>query len=366
MPIPFQPSLPAAPCFDAARDAWIFSRYIDVSAALHETSLRPSSASFEPGTPGESPQHARLVAEVQADIARMSTPAWRTHMEQTLASRLRHERGRRRIDLVREIIHPWATTMLVTLNGGEAIYSRHLAQISERLFSGSKSNAESRQDTGRELAHGSGASEQELDRMLEGRELLLSRPMFIGLTQTIPSFLAKAWLALLQHPGQIAQLIDDPKLMANATEELLRYAGVVHTLYRRSTRDLRIGDIPIREGQLVILELDSANFDPERFDQPERLNVTRQPAGHLGLGKGLRACVGSFLARMACSVATPILLATHPRLLPRREVQWTGDSTMLWPLSIQINFARSVAPRESPAHESTVAHIHDTSDLLAG
>jgi len=338
MPVPFQPSLPSAPCFDAARDAWMLSRYSDVAAALREASLCQSTAHNEPAMLDESAYRGRLAADVQADIARMSTEEWRTQMDETLSSLIQKAQPRRCVDLVREVIHPWATTMLVTLNGGRAFHSRRLAQISERLFYGPTGEEEFGQGD-EELAERRNVSEEELNHMLEARELMLSKSMFFGLAQTLPSFLAKAWLALLVNPDQIAKLVDDPKTMRSATEELQRYAGVVHTLYRRATRDLRIGDIRIREGQLVILELDSANFDPEKFDHSERMDVTRRAAAHLELGTGLHSCVGSFLVRMACSVATPVLLAARPLLLHDREILWTGDRTMLWPLSIPVRFS---------------------------
>ena len=309
---------------------------------MRETSLCQATANNQPTTPDENTQHSRLAADVQADIARMSTEEWRTQMDETLSSLIQRAKPRSCVDLVREIIHPWATTMLVNLNGGRAFHSRRLAQISERLFYGPTAEEESPQSDD-ELTQRRSASEAELNRMLDDRQLMLSKSMFFGLTQTLPSFLAKAWLALLEHPDQIAKLVDDPKTMSNATEELQRYAGVVHTLYRRSTRDLRIGDIDVKEGQLVILELDSANFDPEKFEHSDRMDVTRRATGHLGLGTGLHACVGSFLVRMACSVATPILLAARPLLLRDREILWTGDRTMLWPLSIPISFAATEA-----------------------
>lgn len=338
MPIPFQPSLPGAPCFDAARNAWILSRYADVAAALREPLLCRATAHDEPAAPNGS-AHARLHVDVQADLARVNTAAWRRHMEETLGGRFRQAKGRRRLDLVREIIHPWATTMLVTLNGGDALNSRRLAQIGEILFYGPAVQARLVQNLNLGPDKRSAAPEEELDRMLDGRQLLLSKSMFFGLTQTMPSFLAKAWLALMKYPDQIAKLRDNPKLMLNATEELLRYAGVVHTLYRRSASDLSIGDAHIREGQFVILEIDSANFDPDQFEHPERMDVTRPTAAHLGLGTGLHAGIGSFLARMACSAATPVLLAARPLLAPNREVVWTGDRTVLWPMSIPIRFA---------------------------
>jgi len=339
MPIPFQPPLSSAPCFDVARDAWILSRYADVAAALREASLCPSTAANEPIMPDESAQYGRLAADVQADIARMNTEEWRTQMDETLTGLIQQAEPRSCVDLVREIIHPWATTMLVTLNGGRAFHSRRLVQISERLFYGPDGEEEPEQSDDEELARRRRTSEHELNRMLDARELMLSKSTFFGLTQTLPSFLAKAWLALLENPDQMIKLVDDPKTMSSATEELQRYAGVVHTLYRRATRETVVGDICVREGQLVILEVDSANFDPDTFEHSDRIDVTRRAAGPLGLGTGLHACVGSFLVRMACSVATPILLAARPLLLRDPEVLWTGDRTMLWPLSVPVRFS---------------------------
>ena len=124
---------------------------------------------------------------------------------------------------------------------------------------------------------------------------------------------------------------------------LLRFASVVHTLYRRSKRDMDIGDAHIKEGQLVILEIDSANFDPDQFEHSERMDVTRPATSHLGLGTGMHACVGSLLVRMACSVATPVLLAARPLLAQNREVVWIGDATVLWPMSVPIRFSAAHA-----------------------
>jgi cytochrome P450 len=133
-------------------------------------------------------------------------------------------------------------------------------------------------------------------------------------------------------------LVEEPKLMPNAIEELLRYAGVVHTIYRRAGKDLRIGEADIAEGQLAILKLDSANFDPEKFEEPERLNVGRRTAGPLGLGTGLHACVGAVLVRMACSVVMPVFVEAAMVLEPWGGVRWTRDKTLLWPSSVPVRF----------------------------
>jgi len=160
--------------------------------------------------------------------------------------------------------------------------------------------------------------------------------MFFGFSQTLSSYLSKSWLALLLHPQQCEQLLANPTLTANATGELLRYAGVVHTIRRAANADVCIGSACIHRGQIVLLEVDSANFDPARFDNPHQLDFTRRGGGHLALGRGLHACVGSYLVRMASCVAIPKFVEAGLMLDPNREVVWTGDRTLLWPLVVPV------------------------------
>jgi cytochrome P450 len=124
--------------------------------------------------------------------------------------------------------------------------------------------------------------------------------------------------------------------MPSATEELLRYAGIVQTLFRYASADLNLGDTSIKQGQLVILKVASANYDSSRFDRPECLDVSRRSSGHVGLGTGVHACVGSVLVRMACTVITPIFLSASPALDGKSTPVWTGDTTLCWPFVVPI------------------------------
>jgi cytochrome P450 len=333
---PFCPAAPIAAYFDAGQNAWVLSRYADVFAGLRESSLGQTAGKHE-AIVDEAAQHARLYAEVQSDIERMSTAWWRAQMVEVMTDLLAKARRQGRVDLVRDVIQPWSTTMLVLLNAGGAADSERLREISERMFPGASGGR-----VRRKLAAWRGKRAQaELDRMLEGGQLRVGRSMFFGLTQTLPSFLAKSWLALLENPGEMARLVRDPLLMPAATEELLRYAGVVHTFYRRAVKDVQVGEAEIAEGQLVILKLDSANFDPEKFEQPEVLDVGRRTAGQLGLGTGMHACVGAVLVRMACAVVTPMFLEAG--LVLGGGARWASDKTLLWPVSVPVGFTTELS-----------------------
>ncbi|GGU99747.1 cytochrome P450 [Kitasatospora herbaricolor] len=125
--------------------------------------------------------------------------------------------------------------------------------------------------------------------------------------------------ALLTHPGERARLDADPALWPRAVEELVRWCGPVQlTGPRWATEDLTFRDTRIRRGEAVQLVLVAANFDPRRHPHPERLDLTREPAGpgeqQVGFGHGIHSCPGAGLARQEAEVALAALLRRHPGL----------------------------------------------------
>jgi cytochrome P450 len=145
-----------------------------------------------------------------------------------------------------------------------------------------------------------------------------------------PHLIGNATLALLTHPDQLALLREDPALMPGAVQELLRWCGPsVVAMMRYATEDVTVAGVPIRRGDRVQLVLGSANHDPRRFPDPERLDITR-PAeavgtAHLGYSTGAHYCLGATLASMEGEVALAALLHRHPDLalaVPPEKVEW--------------------------------------------
>jgi cytochrome P450 len=323
-----QPSPPAVPRFDSSRNAWILSRHADVYAALREPALVQASARNR--NTGVDP--SEIHAKVQADIARLSALEFRIQMERRASAIINRAVHEQPVDLVKVIVQPWSVAAMLALNGAPSVRSKRLAGIAGRLFySGSGHRDPASRLRNKWFAWRRKTAAAALERMDRRRQLGISQPMFSGLTQTLPSFLARAWLALLQHPDQQAKLSAEPDLMPGAVEELLRYAGIVHTLYRLASRDVSVGEAQIVEGQSVILKLDSANYDPARVEEPHRLDITRRSAGHVGLGAGLYACAGAALVRSAFAIVTPLFLAAEPTLDPGTAVVWTSDTSIRWP-----------------------------------
>jgi len=144
--------------------------------------------------------------------------------------------------------------------------------------------------------------------------------------ETTSNMLGLGALALLRHPEQLALVRDDPAAVAPAVEELLRFLGIVHSgIPRTTTRDVEVGGIAIPADSLVILALATANRDPRFLADGDRLDVTRDAAGHVAFGHGVHHCLGAPLARMEMRIAFPALLRRFPRLalaVPFDEVEF--------------------------------------------
>ncbi|BBY71994.1 MULTISPECIES: cytochrome P450 [Mycobacterium] len=133
--------------------------------------------------------------------------------------------------------------------------------------------------------------------------------------ETTANMISLGTVALLQHPSAFERLgqTDDPALIANVVEELMRYLSIVHSQVDRvATEDLVIGGQLIRAGEFVMMNLPAGNWDTEFVDDPESFDIHRNTRGHLGFGYGVHQCIGANLARVEMQVA----FATLARRLP--------------------------------------------------
>ncbi|NMH77498.1 cytochrome P450 [Pseudonocardia xinjiangensis] len=148
------------------------------------------------------------------------------------------------------------------------------------------------------------------DEELRGMSLIL---LAAGL-DTTANMLALGTFALLRNPAQLAALRVDPTLADQAVEELLRYLSVAKTFMRTALEDVELGGQTIEAGTAVILSYNTANRDPERFADPQVLDLRRQDGGHLAFGHGIHQCLGQQLARVEMRVAFPALVNRFPTL----------------------------------------------------
>lgn len=127
--------------------------------------------------------------------------------------------------------------------------------------------------------------------------------------------MATSLLALLRHPDQLAALREDPQLMGGAVEEFMRYGTMFVALFARTaTEDVQLGDTRFAAGESVSVSPVAANRDPDRFEDPDSFDITRDAFGHLGFGHGIHGCLGQQVARIEIREAVGQLLAAFPSL----------------------------------------------------
>ena len=116
--------------------------------------------------------------------------------------------------------------------------------------------------------------------------------MFAG-NETTTNLIGNGTLALLQNPQQKQMLQDDGGLIGSAVEELLRFDSPIQKTRRTTTADIEIGGKTIKSGDLIALCYGSANRDPEQFEEPNRLDITRADNRHASFAQGIHYCLGA-------------------------------------------------------------------------
>ncbi|GAA4491207.1 hypothetical protein GCM10023191_024690 [Actinoallomurus oryzae] len=146
---------------------------------------------------------------------------------------------------------------------------------------------------------------------------MMGRLLLTAGHETTANMIALGTLALLRHPDQLARLreTDDPKLIAGAVEELLRYLTIVHSGRRRvALEDIEVGGRTIRAGEGIVFANDIGNRDTTVFADPDRLDLRRDARRHIAFGFGVHQCLGQPLARVELQVVYGTLYRRIPTL----------------------------------------------------
>jgi len=129
---------------------------------------------------------------------------------------------------------------------------------------------------------------------------------------TTAKTMSSALIALERHPDQRHRIAADPSLLGAAVEESLRWFGAVQAMPRRATHDTEIDGMVVAAGDSVYACTAAANRDPNRWPEPDRFDVDREPKAHMAFGYGPHLCLGAPLARLETRVALEQLLRVAP------------------------------------------------------
>ena len=157
------------------------------------------------------------------------------------------------------------------------------------------------------------AIEVDKGKISEEEALVNCANMLFAGHETTASALGKGLLEFFKNRDQLALVQQDPALMANAVEEIIRKVGVVGWLARRAKDDFDFKGYSIRKNDRIMLSPFTANLDDRHFENAEAFDIRRNNAKqHLGFGKGKHYCLGASLARMEITIVFTALFERFP------------------------------------------------------
>jgi len=334
---------------------WLITRYEDVAALLKDerflknrrAALTSEQLRKMPWVPPmfrplernmldlDVPDHTRL----RALVHKAFTPSLIGQMRdriQTLADELLGRvKWKGEIDLINDYALPLPMTIIMEILGVPTGDHHKFHRWSKAVVSLSSPNAtlrvvpsvwmfirylrrffdRRRRDPQNDLASALIQAEEAGDKLTEDELLAMVFLLLIAGHETTVNLIGTGMLALLEHPDQMTRLRRDPAIIKTAVEELLRYASPVFMSTERYAReDLNIQGVTIPRGGMTLGVIGSANRDESVFENPDELDITREPNKHLSFGQGIHFCLGAPLARLEAQIAVTALLRGLPDL----------------------------------------------------
>jgi len=171
----------------------------------------------------------------------------------------------------------------------------------------------------------------------------------VGGQETTTNLIGNGVLTLLRHPEELKRLRDDLTLVPSAVEELLRFESPSQHTARICREDTELGGKLIRKGQAVIAVMGAGNRDPERFPEPDRLDLGRTDNRHLAFGWASHFCFGAPLARIEGQLTFEAIVRRLSNLaLEPGPLVWRDNLGLRGLTSLPVTFGVVQSPVESP------------------
>ena len=358
-------------------DAWLITRYEDIKTVLGDprfsraATQHAAAPRIQPDPAGEGvlmsldpPDHTRLRKTVAGVFTKRRVGELRP-ATQRIAEKLLEamEASGVPADLVASYALPLPVTVICDLLGVPRDDRDQLRSWSDALLSTSACTPAESAAAAQAMAdyfgalvsqrrHQStddllGALVQTWDRQegrLQDEELvLLTRDLLIAGHETTASQIANCTYLLLQRPHDMDRLRADPSVMEPAVEELLRFIPLGSGSFRArvATEAVELCGVRIRPGETVFAPTVAANWDPDVFTDPGRIDFDRNPNPHVAFGHGVHHCLGAQLARMELQVALGVLLRRLPNLrlaVDEAEIAWKTGMQVRGPKALPVQW----------------------------
>jgi cytochrome P450 len=230
----------------------------------------------------------------------------------------------------REKIKHWSDDIMMLVFGALDVKDRHeRARAAFQDMSDYLANIirERREKPGHDLLSVLLAAEERGDALSEKEVIATCILLLFGGHETTTNLLANGLRALLLH-DQWKLLKEQPDLLPQAIEEILRWDGPSKAMWRIAKEDVEYGGKLIKKDDKLLLLQASANRDPSQFERPDAFDITREKTQHCGFGYAVHYCIGAPIARLEGMLAFKLLMERLPNLELASD-HWEWQPTVL-------------------------------------
>jgi cytochrome P450 len=343
--------------WDSFLHAWVVTRYADVVHVLYHFSANRTPTPEQLSTMGLSalspiaqvmvrqmlfmdpPDHTRLRTLASAAFTPRRVELLRSHIQEIMDGLLDAVVSKGRMDVIADFASPapaivtaemlgvpvadqeqlkdWSSDfaeMLGNFQHNPDRFPRVLRSVESMCSYFRSAMREQRVHPREGLVQAMMAAEVEGAKLTEEEIIANLIVTMVGGQETTTNLIGNGVLTLLRNPAEMERLKKDSSLIPSAVEELLRYESPSQHTARLAPADVEMGGKQIRKRQAVIAVMGAANRDPERFSEPDRLDIGRQDNRHLAFGWAAHFCFGAALARLEGQIAFETLLRRLPKL----------------------------------------------------
>ena len=355
--------------WDPYLHAWVVTRYADVVAVLQRFSATRMPTPEQLTSVGLSemnpvaqvlvrqmifmdpPAHTRLRALCAAAFTPARAAALRSHIQEITDSLIDAVLPKGRLDVIADLADVLPATVTAELMGvpvadrdqlktwskdfSEILgnfqhnpeRAAHTLEVVEAMTTYYRARIREQERDPRDgVVHALMTAEIDGDRLSEDEVIANCIITMTGGQETTTNLIGNGLLSLLRNPEELARLQESPSLVTSAIEEFLRYESPIQHTGRLAPADTELGGKLIRKRHAVISVIGAANRDPERFPDPDRLDITRTDNRHLAFGWAGHYCFGAPLARVEGQIAFSTILRRLRNLaLEPGPLQWRNN-----------------------------------------
>ena len=378
--------------WDPYLHAWVVTRYADVITVLHHFSANRTPTPEQFAAMGlaelgplaqvmvkqmlfmDAPDHTRLRGLASTAFTPARVEALRSHIKEILNNLLEPLLRAGRMDVITDLAAPLPAIVTAEMMGlpiadanqlkdwsadfAEVLgnfqhnpdrASRTLKCVEEMTAYFREAVQQMRTEPGEGLISSLLTAEVDGDRLTEEEIIANCIVTMVGGQETTTNLIGNGVLTLLRHPDQLERLRNDLTLIPSAVEELLRYESPSQHTARICREDTELGGNLIRKGQAVIAVMAAGNRDPERFPDPDRLDLGRTDNRHLAFGWASHFCFGAPLARIEGQLVFEALVRrTANMAIAPGPIVWRDNLGLRGLTSLQVTFDEVQATSATP------------------